>query len=633
MSLRSQVVILLLLLSLGFVAMTYGVQTLVVMPTFADLERKEALRDLDRCANAIGRDIELLSHSTLDWSAWDDMYQYVEDRNARFLESTLNQEAFRAANVNLLAVLDQNHRVVWGDVRDISTLAPLPAPDVLEMIQKAHPAINLFQGTDASHAGLLPTSRGPLLFASRPIVTSKNEGPIRGSMILGRFLTAAEVQGIAERTHIDLALWDVSSNQVPLDVRGDLEDLPAVGEKTLVTCSPESLHAYTVLDDLFGQPLVLLRAALPREVTAQGSVSARLATVCSLVGGLVTLGAVGLVLRWRIVGPLRQVSTHAVRVGRHDDLKARLNLDRSDEIGVLAREFDSMVASLAESRKRVLDTAHRAGMAEIASEVLHNVGNAVTSANCSIEVLEDRLRHSKLAGLQRAAALLREQAPQAAEFFAHDPRGAKLIEYLVNLCAVLQAEQAANQSDAHRLRENVAHVRDAIAAQQTFAGRSDFRQEVDLAALVDGALQLNFDQLRAAEIQVQVDLPPLPELLLNKSQVTQVLVNLIRNAIQAMQDQPTDTRRLTITAYPSDDGGLEMEVRDTGHGFSAPLRDKVFAPGFTTKPTGNGLGLHYCANAVQQAGGRIWADSPGPGQGATFRMWLPRVMPAVAVLT
>ncbi len=329
---------------------------------------------------------------------------------------------------------------------------------------------------------------------------------------------------------------------------------------------------------------------------------------------------------------LQLLAEHVVRVGQNDDLKARLSLQRSDEIGTLAGEFDRMVAGLAESRKRVLDSAHRAGMAEIASEVLHNVGNAVNSANCSVELLEERINHNRLNGLQRATKLLAEQAPHAAAFFGHDPRGPKLLTYFVALHETLQKDQVANQAELLRLRETIRHICDAIAVQQTFAGRSDFRQEVDLQALVEEVLKMNDELVRTSEAQVVVELPPLPELQLNKSKITQVLVNLVRNALQSMSQHPRDLHQLRITARCLEDEGIEIEVSDTGSGFADEVRTKLFTHGFTTKPEGNGFGLHYCANAIREAGGSMSAQSGGVGQGATFRLSLPHVIPSPVLL-
>jgi len=628
MSLRAQVAGLLIVLSIALVGATYAVQAWVVMPAFAHLEHQSALRDVDRCVNALERDIEGLSNFANDWAAWDDTYQYVQDRNETYAKANFMDETFESAHLSLLYIVDSNQEVVWGESRDLETLEVLDVPDVCAVLREKSGFLTAHQSADDARAGILLTSQGPLLIASRPIITSKREGPIRGSVVMGRYLNEAEIASLAERTHVSVNVWTVTEATMPTEARRGLATCSQAGEKLVEVVDTKTLHAYGVMQDVYRKPAILLRVDVPRDITAQGSVSARIATQCGVIAGVLTLAATWLMLKWRIVAPLQFMAAHAVRVGQNDDLKARLKFDRTDEIGTLARQFDGMVESLAESRKKVLDTAHRAGMAEIASEVLHNVGNAVNSANCSIEVLGERLNGSKIGGLDRAVKLLREQAPRAAEFFGQDPRGAKLIDYLASLNDTLRQEHSSHQAELVRLRETVRHIRAAIAEQQTFAGRSDFRQEVDMSALLDEVLRLNEEPLRAAEVQVAIEMPPLPELQLNKSKMSQVLVNLVRNAVQSMQGQSSDARRLTIAVRAVEDGGVEIEVRDTGVGFDDDVRSKLFTHGFTTKPEGNGFGLHYCANAVREAGGYITAQSPGPGQGATFRIGLPHVIPA-----
>jgi two-component system NtrC family sensor kinase len=628
MSLRYQIAGLLIVLSMVLVATTYAVQAWVVMPAFAELERQGADRDIRRCIQAIERDIEGLSNTANDWASWDDSYQYVQDHNETFAKANLVDEAFRNTHINLICILDTNREVVWGESRDMETLELINVPDLFSALQQPSSHITTHNNIDDARHGILMTSNGPILLASRPVVNTKREGPIRGSIVMGRFLDATEVASLAQRTEVSLDVWDARVGGMPIELHRNLAACSESGENRVEVVDAQTLNAYTVLKDVYGMPAMLLRVQVPRDITKQGSVSANAATACGIAGSLLTLLTMWCVLQWRIVGPLGQMAAHAVRVGKQDNLKARLNFTRKDEMGVLAREFDGMVSSLAESRKKVLDSAHRAGMAEIASEVLHNVGNAVNSANCSVEVLEERLGSSKVDGLDRAATLLREQASRAGEFFGKDPRGPKLIDYLLGLNDTLRQERVDNQAEVVRLRDTVRHIREAIATQQTFAGRSDFRQEVELPALIDEILNLNQELIRATEVQVVVELPPLPELQLNKSKMTQVLVNLVRNAVQAMQAQPSDKRRLTIAARGVEEEGIEVEISDTGVGFDDEVREKLFTHGFTTKPEGNGFGLHYCANAVREVGGHVAAQSAGPGQGATFRIRLPHVMAA-----
>jgi signal transduction histidine kinase len=348
---------------------------------------------------------------------------------------------------------------------------------------------------------------------------------------------------------------------------------------------------------------------------------------CILIGVLLMLLGTGIALRLRVVEPLQTMASHAARVGIEDNLAARLNSDRTDEIGILARSFDLMVAHLAEARRETEESAHRAGMAEIASEVLHNVGNAVNTANCCTEVIADRLNHSRIAGLEKATALLSEQASNAVHFFSEDPRGPKLISYLITLTAALQKEQVENLSELQRLQETIRHIRDAIASQQSHARKSDFRQRVELRALLNETLLVNEALQKQCGITVSVNMPDLPLLELNRSRVAQVLVNLEKNALLAMQSVPRKNHELTLNVAILKSDVLQIEIRDTGTGFTPEIHERLFGQGFTTRKEGSGLGLHYCVNVIREMGGDITAYSDGPGTGASFTITIPRAIP------
>lgn len=600
------------------------------MPAFAELERQDAIRDIIRGIEGVKRDVDAISTTTADWSAWDDAYKYVQGVYADFAKGNLVDESFANTHLNLICYMDTNRKILFADSRDCNTLAPIDLSDVLTLAQKEGGLLTNHHDVDSKTQGILMTARGPLMIAARPMTTTKRDAPINGTLIMGRLLSPSEVNGLATRLRAKLTIFPLSATDLPKDFAHAREEMKGTWEPHVCPVDENSLYAYAVIRDIFNEPAMILRIQSQRLMTAQGASSASIATGCSIGGGLLTLITMWFVLQWRIIRPLQWMASHAERVGKADDLKARMELNRKDEIGTLAHAFDEMMGSLAESRAKVQDTAHRAGMAEIASEVLHNVGNAVNSANCSIEVLDEGMVNSKLGGLDRAAALLREQASRAGEFFGKDPRGPKLIDYLLSLNDTLKQEQSQNKAEVARLRETVRHIRDAIAVQQNYAGRSNYRQDVSLDLLIQGALQINEELIRANEVQVSVEMPTLPELQLNKSKMTQVLVNLVRNAVQAMSQVPSDDRRLTIKARSVIDSGIEIEITDTGMGFNEATRAKLFTHGFTTKPEGNGFGLHYCANAIHEAEGHIAALSEGPGKGATFRIRLPHVMPELS---
>ncbi|MCC7475318.1 MAG: HAMP domain-containing protein [Pirellulales bacterium] len=633
MTLRKQVITLLVALTLVLITITYAVQVWVVMPAFGELEYKGAARNVERCADAIKRDIHAISNQANDWAAWDDSYRFIVDHNEDFITANLTKETFQNLHIHLLCFIDLQHNIVWGESRDMETSVPIEAGDIFDTLRQPDYVLTKHANPEDAKQGILQTSMGPMLVASRPSLTTSRQGPIRGSVIMGRFLNAEEVAGLADRMRISLNVWSQNDPATPPEVSKWMAASSRAKRPIIDLLDNKVLHAYACMEDVEGKPALGLQVETPREVTQQGRVAAIAATACGIGGGILTLIVMGCVLQWQIVGPLQSMAAHAERVGKNDDLKARLHFQRDDEIGTLAKEFDSMVSSLDESRKKVLDTAHRAGMAEIASEVLHNVGNAANSANCSINCLHEQIHNSKLSGLERATSMLSEQAPRAAEFFGTDPRGPKLVEYLVGLEQSLREEQECNRAEVSRLRGTLQHICEAIASQQSVAGRCDFRQDVELPNLIAEVLKLNEDLIRSSEVQVTLDLAPLPELQLNKSKTVQILVNLVRNAVQAMAHQPSDRRHLTIAARSAEDDSLELEVTDTGMGFDEEVRSKLFTHGFTTKPEGNGFGLHYCANAVREQGGHISAQSAGRGQGATFRIRLPHVLPASCATT
>ena len=396
--------------------------------------------------------------------------------------------------------------------------------------------------------------------------------------------------------------------------------------QTIQEVDDDLISGSAVINDVYEQPAVAIQILIQRDISRQGRSAANAAMLCTLIGVISMNLGTGLALRLRVVEPLQSMASHAARVGETDDLDARLHSTRGDEIGILARSFDSMVERLAESREKIQAAAHLAGMAEIASEVLHNVGNAVNTANCCVELVEDRLSSSRLSGLEMATLMLAEQASQAARFFSEDPRGPKLVNYLISLNDTLQRERCENLEELRRLQETIRHIRDAIASQQNHARLSDFRQRVDLLELLEESLLVNVTLRQETGVRVELTTPEVADVYVNRSRVAQVLVNLERNALLSMQAVPRDDHLLTIIVSVHHPDTLEFLIQDTGSGFTPDVHRRMFAQGFTTRRDGSGQGLHYCANAIREMGGEISAESEGPGCGAAFRFTIPRAV-------
>lgn len=629
MSIRLQMALLLIALSTVFLGTTWMMHALVMAPAFTKLEQDAAHTDAERCVEAIRNDIENLSNLANDWGAWDDTWRYVQGQNPSFVETNLMDETFTNTSTEFLCVLDRNNDVVWADCFDPVSSVHHDEAELLALVKSPQNGLCRFENNDASVSGILLTELGPMLIASRPVIPTNREGEIMGTLIVGRFLNEARQRSLSERTHLPLQIWPVTSPDIPAQIRMRMNEL--LRDKSMKSphlwTEPETIKAVRMMADISGDPAIVLNITLARDISVRGQAAATTAMLCSMTGALLMILGTGFVLRRRVVGPLQTMATHATRVGMEDDLGARLNSERTDEIGILARSFDHMVAHLAEARRKTEESAHRAGMAEIASEVLHNVGNAVNTANCCAEVISERLNHSRLSGLEKAATLLSEQASNAAQFFTEDPRGPRLISYLMTLSGTLRKEQDENLIEIQRLQETIRHIREAIASQQSHARRSDFRQQVDLRGLLNETLLVNEALQKQCGIKVTIHMPELPLLELNRSRIAQVLVNLEKNALLSMQAVPGRDHELTVEVAVTGQDTLVIEVRDTGTGFTPEIHERLFGQGFTTRKEGSGLGLHYCVNVIREMGGDITAHSAGLGTGATFRITIPRAVP------
>jgi len=275
------------------------------------------------------------------------------------------------------------------------------------------------------------------------------------------------------------------------------------------------------------------------------------------------------------------------------------------------------------AQRQMMETARHAGMAEIATNVLHNVGNVLNSVNVSAELVSDKVRDSEAAGLARAVKLLDEHAHELGHYLTQDARGKLLPAYLAQLAQALDDERRSITAELAALTKSVRHIKDIVATQQSYAGASSVVEPVHMRELLEDALRIDAGTAGHGALAVVQELDDVPALMLDKHRVLLTLVNLIGNARDAMQRVPRSDHRLTLCLRRLDDRALQVIVSDTGEGIAEENLTRIFAHGFTTKKDGHGFGLHSCVLAAQEMGGTLTAHSDGPGLGASFTLELP----------
>lgn len=285
----------------------------------------------------------------------------------------------------------------------------------------------------------------------------------------------------------------------------------------------------------------------------------------------------------------------------------------------LAQVNDELRAAQAE----LVTTARQAGMAEIATNVLHNVGNVLNSVNVSAQVLRDKVRTSKGQGVAKVVQLLSEHTHDMGEFMGNDPKGRMLPDYLGKLAEALAAEQQSMLDELALLTKSIDHIKDIVATQQSYAGTSSLIEPVLLRDLIEDVVRICDVSLARHTISLVKDFNDVPPIDLDKHKVLQILVNLINNAKQALEPVNDRPSQIILRLESAGNEQVRIVVQDNGEGIAPENLTRVFEHGFTTRASGHGFGLHSCILAAHGMGGDLIAQSEGQGKGATFILVLP----------
>ncbi|TMQ12631.1 MAG: hypothetical protein E6J90_30675 [Deltaproteobacteria bacterium] len=288
---------------------------------------------------------------------------------------------------------------------------------------------------------------------------------------------------------------------------------------------------------------------------------------------------------------------------------------------VLRLQLTASLDELRDTQSRLVDASRQAGRSDVATAVLHNLGNVLNSVNVSATLANDLVSRLKTDGLAKVAALLAAQGDLGA-FFRDDPRGRKLPAYFAQLQAALERDKAAAAGELQALMRNIDHIKIIVASQQSHVRPGGAIETFEVHELLDDALKFSTAACEQHAIEIVRDFGALPRATLDRHKALQIVVNLLANARDAVLDNP-GSRRIAIHARRTEPGSLEIIVEDNGCGIDPDNLERIFRLGFTTKATGHGLGLHYSACAATELRGKLTARSPGVGRGAAFSLVLP----------
>jgi sensor domain CHASE-containing protein len=578
----------------------------VLIPSFADLERSEAAVAMRRVRYATDRALEQLVLSATGWGNWADTWRFARDHNRAFVNENLTVIGLQQLDINSVVVMDLNGHILASaalDMQDQS--ADLNVLGRVVAREDFPWRIHLIDGRAAR--GLLQTAHGPMLVAAAPILDGFGRGPSRGLVIMGRYLSAGEITRLGSQAQVALSLLP------PAGVPG----VSSIAETESNTAVFESMS------DIYGKPGITLRVDVPREFTRRGRSAVYYATGVHMGTAVAVVILLILTLNKVVLSPLARVIRHAKQVGAGSDLTTKLDFNRADEIGVLAREFDRMVGRIAESRSHLVDQSFEAGFAELAKGVLHNLGNAMTPIGVRLALLQERLQSISDEDFQLVAHEI-----SGADL---DPeRRIALAELLRLAGSSLTTTMAEARNDVELISRQSAVVQSALAEQmRATCGNEHVWEVARLADLLNQALEVVPDEsLQRLRIERDHSLEQAGPLSVPRTVLRLVLQNIIINAADSIGETGRPHGSLKVTAQVSYAAGHEQLVlhcTDDGVGIAADRLARIFDKGFSTKSrqTNFGIGLHWCANAIAALGGSVWATSDGPGRGAAIHVLVP----------
>jgi PAS domain S-box-containing protein len=643
----------------------------IMLAGFGDLEDRDTRLSVQRVVNAMEDELSALNDKAADWAVWDDAYAYMADENPGFIQSNVVPRTFSDLKLNFMLFIDPSGEVVMGRGFDLEAGREVPYPESLARQIKEDCLLLNHSDSDSSKKGIVLLSDGPALVASRPIVTSEGKGPIRGTIIMGRFLTDGGIKRLGETTRLSASGYRFDDDQMPPDWQAARAALSG-GDATLVRpLNDETVAGYTVVKDVYGQPALLLRVESPRDVYRQGLASLRYLIEVVLGIGLVSGLAIVLLLDRLVLTRMAHVDSERRyrrltenapdMIFRLEEWPSRrfsyVSPAAADLLGYSPEELcedpDLVFQILApEDRTRVMELLssdvaggptvvrfrHRDGrivwIETHVTPIRDDSGRLVAHEGIGRDISERRQLETKLLRAHRL-----ETAGTLAGQVAHDFNNllGPLMAYpdLIKMQLEPDHPALAYCSAMSEAAERMAAINEDMLA---LGRRGQISvQPVDLNRIVEEMSSQVLGNSPAVKSEFRLD-PCLRPVSGSPAQLSRVVLNLVSNALEAMRGAAAgacltvQTENLHLDLPVGSVSSFEpgefvmLSVTDTGCGIPSENLDKIFEPFFTTKSSsrrrGCGLGLSVVKSIVEDHHGCLDIASE-VGKGTTFRVFLP----------
>jgi PAS domain S-box-containing protein len=359
MTLRKKTLIIIGAILISLIAILYAVSQSILMGSFLELEEQNTQKNVGRAQNALSDDISSLVTMTRDWGTWDDTYNFIENANTEYIEANPTDETIKGLRVNVMLFINSSGQIVFSKAFDLQKEQEMPVPQSLLGYISPGSILVHHPDTNSSVNGIILLPEGPMLISSEPILTSQREGPIRGALVWGRYLDSAEIDMLAKTTSLSLTVHRLDEPQMPSDFAA--ARLSLSGDKPIFVhpLNGESVAGYALVEDIYGTPVLMLRADMPRSIYQQGQSSLLYFVSLIVAVGLVFVVAILLLLERLVLSPLSRLSASVSSIASSGDLSPRVLMKGNDELARLGGEINKMLGALEHSHEALRESEEK----------------------------------------------------------------------------------------------------------------------------------------------------------------------------------------------------------------------------------------------------------------------------------
>jgi len=558
------------------VLLIFALSGLLLLQGFSTAENEEVRGNVLRSRAVFDSSVDNLAVKAHDWSAWDDTYAFIKDHNAEYISSNLTSQSLQSIGVNMMLFVDTEGTLVYSKNIDMVSLADVPLPPgLLPYLEASSPLTQYTSVVDRVRKGVIALPEGLLMVAARPIETSKQGGPVRGTIVFGKYVDTPFVEGISKTIDFPLVLEPYSNVESLPDFAQAAREFSLGDTTAVIPVDKASIAGYTVIHGLDGRPALVLRAVMDRHTLDLGQRTVLTYFAFMLLTlALISVGMWFLIDKFVLSRLSRLTSLVASSTPTHQQ---EIVLSGHDEFSRLADVINTLTTKL-----KQIDIAKT----EFVSLASHQLRTPLTSISWYTEML--------LAG--DAGKLTANQSKYLREIYAGNRRMVELVNALLNVSRL-------------ELGTLVFEVR-----------------PTDVAAIAKSAVEEQQPQVEGKKLRFSADYEDgLPLVSTDAKLFRMVVQNLLSNAIKYTPEGGGVTFTLGLNTTRE---VLLITVTDTGYGIPKNQQDKIFTKLFRAdnarvkEVEGTGLGLYIVKSIVEHSGGKVWFESE-VGKGSRFFVAIP----------